>query len=35
MSQEIVDAGKVLGREKGISEGKLMEALEVALRSAY
>jgi N utilization substance protein A len=35
MSQEIVDAVKVLGREKGISEEKLMEALEDALLSAY
>ena len=35
MSQEIVDAVKVLGREKGISEDKLMEALEDALLSAY
>ncbi len=35
MSQEIVEAVKVLGREKGISEEKLMEALEDALLSAY
>jgi len=35
MSQEIVDAVRVLGREKGISEEKLMEALEDALLSAY
>ncbi|MDP9378532.1 MAG: transcription termination factor NusA [Actinomycetota bacterium] len=35
MSQEIVDAVRVLGREKGISEDKLMEALEDALLSAY
>ena len=31
MSQEIVDAVRVLGREKGISEEKLMLALEDAL----
>ena len=35
MSQEIVEAVRVLGREKGISEDKLMEALEDALLSAY
>jgi len=35
MSQEIVDAVRVLGREKGISEEKLMQALEDALLSAY
>src|SRR6201746_185266 len=35
MSQEIVEAVRVLGREKGISEEKLMEALEDALLSAY
>ncbi|HEY6694816.1 MAG TPA: transcription termination factor NusA, partial [Solirubrobacteraceae bacterium] len=35
MSQEIVDAVRVLGREKGISEEKLMLALEDALLSAY
>ena len=35
MSQEIVDAVRVLGREKGISEEKLMMALEDALLSAY
>ena len=35
MSQEIVDAVRVLGREKGISEEKLMIALEDALLSAY
>jgi len=35
MSQEIVDAVRALGREKGISEEKLMQALEDALLSAY
>jgi transcription termination/antitermination protein NusA len=35
MSQEIVDAVRLLGREKGISEEKLMLALEDALLSAY
>jgi N utilization substance protein A len=35
MSQEIVDAVKALGTEKGISEEKLMLALEDALLSAY
>src|SRR4051812_38100624 len=35
MSQEIVEAVKVLGREKGIAEEKLMAALEDALLSAY
>ena len=35
MSQEIVDAVRMLGREKGISEEKLMTALEDALLSAY
>src|ERR671939_359111 len=35
MSQEIVDAVRALGREKGISEEKLMTALEDALLSAY
>ena len=35
MSQEIVEAVKALGREKGISEETLMEALEDALLSAY
>jgi N utilization substance protein A len=35
MSQEIVDAVKALGREKGIAEDKLMGALEDALLSAY
>src|ERR671936_358955 len=35
MSQEIVEAVKALGREKGISEEKLMGALEDALLSAY
>src|SRR3712207_5315352 len=35
MSQEIVDAVRTLGREKGISEEKLMTALEDALLSAY
>src|SRR4051795_3346618 len=35
MSAEIVEAVKTLGREKGISEEKLMGALEDALLSAY
>src|SRR3954462_8394449 len=35
MSQEIVEAVRMLGREKGISEEKLMGALEDALLSAY
>ena len=35
MSQEIVEAVRALGREKGISEEKLMAALEDALLSAY
>src|SRR3954463_2568312 len=35
MSQEIVDAVRALGREKGIAEEKLMTALEDALLSAY
>jgi len=35
MSQEIVDAVRTLGNEKGISEEKLMAALEDALLSAY
>jgi N utilization substance protein A len=35
MSQEIVDAVRLLGREKGIAEDKLMAALEDALLSAY
>src|SRR5207248_9282067 len=35
MSQEIVDAVKALGREKGIAEEKLRGALEDALLSAY
>src|ERR687889_399158 len=35
MSQEIVEAVRALGREKGISEEKLMNALEDALLSAY
>src|ERR671933_433203 len=35
MSQEIVEAVRLLGREKGISEEKLMGALEDALLSAY
>jgi ribosome maturation factor RimP len=35
MSQEIVDAVRALAREKGISEEKLMHALEDALLSAY
>src|ERR671937_2483950 len=35
MSQEIVEAVKALGREKGIAEDKLMGALEDALLSAY
>ena len=34
MSAEIVEAVKTLGREKGISEEKLMGALEDALLSA-
>jgi hypothetical protein len=35
MSQEIVDAVRMLAREKGISEDKLLRALEDALLSAY
>ena len=35
MSQEIVDAVRMLAREKGISEDKLLHALEDALLSAY
>ena len=35
MSQEIVDAVRALAREKGISEEKLITALEDALLSAY
>ena len=35
MSQEIVEAVRALGREKGIAEEKLMAALEDALLSAY
>ncbi len=35
MSQEIVDAVRSLAREKGISEDKLLHALEDALLSAY
>jgi N utilization substance protein A len=35
MSQEIVDAVRALARDKGISEEKLMQALEDALLSAY
>src|ERR687897_133710 len=35
MSQEIVDAVRMLAREKGISEDKLLHALEEALLSAY
>src|SRR5947208_2029328 len=35
MSAEIVEAVRLLGREKGISEEKLMGALEDALLSAY
>jgi N utilization substance protein A len=35
MSQEIVDAVRALGKEKGIAEEKLMAALEDALLSAY
>ena len=35
MSQEIVDAVRALAREKGISEDKLLHALEDALLSAY
>ena len=35
MSQEIVEAVRALAREKGISEEKLITALEDALLSAY
>jgi transcription termination/antitermination protein NusA len=35
MSQELIDALKALGAEKGIAEDKLMSALEDALLSAY
>src|SRR5215216_7451651 len=35
MSQEIVDAVRSLAREKGISEDKLLHALEDALLSAH
>src|SRR3954451_11221052 len=35
MSQEIVDAVRLLAREKGIAEDKLLHALEDALLSAY
>ncbi len=35
MSKEIVDAIRALETEKGVSSGKLMEALEDALLSAY
>src|ERR671921_698365 len=35
MSQEIVDAVRMLAREKGIAEDKLLHALEDALLSAY
>ena len=35
MSQEIVEAVGALAREKGISEEKLITALEDALLSAY
>src|SRR5436190_24311254 len=35
MSQEIVEAVRSLAREKGISEDKLVRALEDALLSAY
>ena len=35
MSQEIIDAVRALGTEKGISEDKLIAALEDALLSAY
>ena len=35
MTQEIVDAVKVLEQEKGISADTLMDALEDALLSAY
>ena len=35
MSQEIVDAVRALGAEKGIAEDKLIQALEDALLSAY
>ena len=34
MSQEIVDAVRMLAREKGISEDTLLDALEDALLSA-
>ena len=35
MSQEIVDAVRALAQDKGISEEKLIAALEDALLSAY
>ena len=35
MSQEIIEAIRALAEEKGISEDKLMAALEDALLSAY
>ena len=35
MSQELIDAMRALGAEKGIAEEKLMSALEDALLSAY
>ena len=35
MTQEIVDAVKMLEQEKGISADKLMDALQDALLSAY
>ena len=35
MSQEIVEAAKALGREKGIAEEKVVAALEDAMLSAY
>jgi len=35
MSQELIDAMRALGAEKGIAEDKLMSALEDALLSAY
>ena len=35
MTQEIVDAVKMLEQEKGIAADKLMDALQDALLSAY
>ena len=35
MSQEIIDGLRVIEREKGIEEGKLVQALEAALLAAY